>query len=636
MALPFRSIFGLADEVGNPTDSGLDRGARGGAAHPDGIFTVEAESLSEAIPPELKSGVATHAARVALKLEGARWNPGDAEVETRLIQIYRACPQLFAVAIDDGLDATVRLRLAGVVETVAPETVPESSGGDGRRDLPMASNPFRVAGAGNGPAEPPSNPFSKPLVQPMSLPPGPPPLPGGQLESPFKIASAPPLPESAAPPVSPFLAALTGAPAAETPKAGASQAEAASVAPEIPLEEETAPTKPEIRLSFPLHALLGSLDPGVLGINASVLPVDWKTHLPWSLLKPQFSSGRVMVTLSQLLEHADAPARVGLQGVNGGVEVVIPLKEIIRQLPASESLSDPAPVVVEEKAAVSPFAIQAKEESQRGFVPLKEAPPVMLDPTTPPVSPFRVATEMVPAKASTQPAGLTPKSGELDSLDDLDDEPQAPAMPEVRFVHEPVAEPVPAPPPVFTMAAPVPVAPVVAAAPVVPVTAPPTAPAVFSKPVSPAGSEKGWVRFDGIGFSSEIRDLELRAVFGRSDSFTRQLAVDLTASLPGVHGCVLFADAESGGVLAKCVGTAPEAGAMLERLPRMYQRIRGLAEDLGLESGETSTVRTNQGMVSFFAQGGICLGVLQAGEGSDAGFVERLLLVARGISVLRE
>lgn len=629
MALPFRSIFGLADEAGNPIDSGLERGARGGAVHPDGIFTVEAESLSEAIPHELKSGVATHAARVALKLEGAQWNPGDAEVETRLIQIYRACPQLFAVAIDDGLDATVRLRLAGVVETMAPETVPEASGGDGHRDLPMASNPFRAAGGGNGLAEPPPNPFSKPLVQPMSLPPGPPPLPGGQLESPFKIAPAPPLPESAAPPVSPFLAALTGSPAAEKPKAGAPKAEV-SVAPEIPLEVEAAPAKPEIRLSFPFHALLGSLDPGVVGINASVLPVDWKTHLPWSLLKPQFASGRVMVTLSQMLEHADAPARVGLQGVNGGIEVVIPLKEIIRQLPASESLSDSVPVAVEEKASVSPFAVQAKEESRRGFVPLKEAPPVMLDPTTPPVSPFRVATEMVPAKASAQPAGLTPKSGELDSLDDLDEEPQAPAMPEVRFVAAPVAEPVPAPPPVFAMAAPVPVAPVV------PVTAPSAAPAIFSKPVSPAGSEKGWVRFDGIGFSSQLRDLELRAVFGRSDSFTRQLAVDLTASLPGVQGCVLFADSEGGGVLAKCVGTAPESGAMLERLPRMYQRIRGLAEDLGLESGETSIVRTNQGMVSFFAQGGICLGVLQAGEGGDAGFVERLLLVARGISVLRE
>jgi hypothetical protein len=642
MALPFRSIFGLADEPGNKFDPGLDsghqdRGAGIGMAHADGMFTVEAESLSEAIPPELKSGVSTHAARVALRLEGAQWEPGEVEVTTRLSHIYRACPQLFAVAIDDDLDVPVRLRLAGAAEPVAGGGEESGSASSApavpQKEAAPVANPFRSSAASAVMAQAPMNPFSNPLVKPIDLPSGPPPLPAASIQSPFQVApaavapatppSAPPLPATP-PPVSPFLAALTGAPAAKVgPKP-----ETAAIAPEIPMEGEERSPKAEVRLSFPFHVLLGGIDSAELGINASALPLTWNTHLPWSFLKPQFSTGRVVAPLAKLLEYADAPAKVGLQGLNGGIEVVIPLKEIVRQLPASEGVPESVAVAVEEKPVMNPFAAQVQEEVKRGFVPLKEAPPVLLDPTAPPVSPFRIASETVPSKPVQPEEKSTAK---LESLDDLTVAPveTVSAPPPVEAVPVAAAVPTPPAPPIFA------VPPVEAVAPE-PVSKPSPSPAPAASAVGAGGGESGWLRFEGIGFPSGVRDLELRAVFGRTEPFTRQLALDLTTGLPGVLGCVLFAVSDGAEILARSGGSVSSASAMITRLPKMYQRIRGLAEDLGLESGETATVRTSQGLVSFFAQGSACLGVLQSGEGSDAGFFERLMLIARGVASLRE
>jgi predicted regulator of Ras-like GTPase activity (Roadblock/LC7/MglB family) len=161
----------------------------------------------------------------------------------------------------------------------------------------------------------------------------------------------------------------------------------------------------------------------------------------------------------------------------------------------------------------------------------------------------------------------------------------------------------------------------------------PAAPVPGAGGGSGAGAERGWLRFDGVGFQPAARDLELRAVFGRSEPFTRQLAMELTAAMPGVRGCVLFA-ADSLEVLASAWPGEAEARALAERTPKMFGRIEGLAEDLGLESGETFTLRTSQGIVSFFRSGGRCLSVLHADAPMEGGVWERLVLVARGAAAL--
>jgi hypothetical protein len=372
----------------------------------------------------------------------------------------------------------------------------------------------------------------------------------------------------------------------------------------------------ELRLSFPFHTLLGRIESGVLGVNPAALPLDWKTHLPWSFLKSQFATGRVAVQMSMLIECADAPAKIGLQGVNGAIEVMIPLKEIVRQLPPNEILPGPAAVAVGEKSATNPFLAQAQEESARGFVPLKEAPAAMMDPTAPVLSPFRIAPEAKPVENKGVEANALMKPGKgLDSLDDLK-----------GSASDLVKHPLPDSGLAVSVSRPEPVQ-----------AAPQTPPALRGAPSAVSASgDTNWLRFDGVGVQPVVRDLELRAVFGRSEPFTRQLAVDLTAALPGVLGCVLFSVSERLEVLAKAHQGSPEEGALVDRMPRMYQRIQGLAEDLGFESGETFNLRTSLGVVSFFLQGDVCLSVLQAGERNDAGGWERLVLIARGMASLRE
>lgn len=484
------------------------------------------------------------------------------------------------------------------------------------------------------------NPFASPMVKPIELPAGPPPLPSmppslpagaqsGATPNPFTgllplDSLAPAESKETAVPSSPFLAAITGA--STLPPRPAPEIVMPSSplsAPPMTATESNPPVK-ELRLSFPFYQLLAQVDPASLGINAAALPFDWKSHLPLSFVKPQFMEGRVVATLAKLLEHADEPAKVGLQGINGNIEVNIPLKEIVRQLPSSELLP-PSPVSgASEKPGIfseaNPFLSQAQEEARRGFVPLTEAPPVKMDPTAPVISPFRIAPVERPGAILAQsgiPEGIAPQAAAvpqnktLESLDALKGE--------VSFAS------------LITPSAP--------AQTQMPAQLPPRVQAPAATPVasaSPVASEAGWVRFDGVGFQPAMRDLELRAVFARSEPFTRQLAVDLSAQLPGVSGCMLFSLSGGMEILSQSAANSVEIAALLRRTPRMYERIRGLAEDLGFESGETFTLRTSQGIVSFFAAGGVCLAVLQEGERSDAGFWEKLMLVARGMAALRE
>ena len=646
MALPFRSIFGLSEQQGGSGSSTPANQAQDSSEwsqdpagiSDEGLFTIDAESLSAAIPPELRSGVTTHASKVTLRLDDAEVRAGGGEVNTRLAQIYRACPQLFNVAIEEPLDMPVNLRLANVEQPSAG--TPSAPSAFPAVELDSEGlNPFRSKGA--------SNPFVNPLVQPMQLPFG--------SKTSFSSLIAPPSIEKAEPSavespslLSPFLAAITGAPViAPADRVGGQEGIPASALPSLPVTEEASSPSatPEMKLSFHFHSLLAQVNPATLGINPAALPQDWKTHLPLSYLKPQFLEGRVVATLAKLIECADPAAKIGLQGINGTIEVNIPLKDIVRQLPSGELLPNSPfgggpekPVLA---SGVNPFLVQAQEEARRGFVPLAEAPPVRMDPTAPPViSPFRIAPVEKPAAAVAESVSHDPFTGAvikpakpLESLDELNlGNSRASLPPAPSAVTPGNGSPMPAPWMVPNAT------PVHQQSQIPPRTPPPaTVPLPAAVPIQHgAPKEASWMRFDGVGFQPSVQDLELRAVFGRSESFTRQLAVELTAGLPGIVGCVLFSSTSGVPVLAQSVASSSEAAALLSRTPRMYERIRGLAEDLGFESGETFTLRTSQGVVGFFSQGGVCLSVLQSDDKADPGFWERLILVTRGMATLRE
>jgi len=177
----------------------------------------------------------------------------------------------------------------------------------------------------------------------------------------------------------------------------------------------------------------------------------------------------------------------------------------------------------------------------------------MLDPTATFVSPFRIApvekAVTIPVEpVASEGAAAVQAAKALDSLDDLDG----------------ASRPAPW------------------------AVSPPVVPSGLRRwqllrvPAAPGPGEARWLRFDGVGFQPPVRDLELRAVFARSESFTRQLSVDLTAALPGISGCVLFSTNAGFEVLAQSKAEGREVQAILGRM-RMFERIHGLAEDLGFE-----------------------------------------------------
>ncbi len=133
--------------------------------------------------------------------------------------------------------------------------------------------------------------------------------------------------------------------------------------------------------------------------------------------------------------------------------------------------------------------------------------------------------------------------------------------------------------------------------------------------------------------ASAVVSPELHAIFPAAEPYTRQSVLDLTAGLTGVIGCALLSASAGLPILAHSLPDHLLRAGGVIRLRRLYERLHGLAEDLGFGNDETLTVRTSEGMVSFFPYAGICLSVLH--ENADApGFWERLTLVARSFATL--
>ena len=125
--------------------------------------------------------------------------------------------------------------------------------------------------------------------------------------------------------------------------------------------------------------------------------------------------------------------------------------------------------------------------------------------------------------------------------------------------------------------------------------------------------------------SRNIKDLELRAIFGVEEAFTIQIVAELVAKMDGVSSCAV--SSPGGHALAG----RQERASSSETIREMSRNVRQLAEISGISDASAFTLQTDQGMVSLFLEGDSCLMVRHETSGFGPGVRERLILIARSL-----
>lgn len=249
----------------------------------------------------------------------------------------------------------------------------------------------------------------------------------------FRTSPPPPpsrsIPTSFAPPRSPafpppsFPAAPPAAPAPAAP------------AP-VPVDDR--------KIELGLAAILRGLPSSLLAGEASSVPDDVNVTLPFALIEPQLSQGRIIVPRETFLQAMPEAHRPLLSGDGDASDIPLPLQEVFQKLPAN-ALSLRADQVAAETGTYypTPFSQKADEDAQRfadsatvlsPAAPVK--PPAPDAPAAPVTPPEPLRNEVAPPKPGLANADAAETATDV-SFDTI----RASASPgDVALLAEPVAD----------------------------------------------------------------------------------------------------------------------------------------------------------------------------------------------------
>ena len=242
----------------------------------------------------------------------------------------------------------------------APESVPASSGPSVPSLLPSPFAPV-IPADDPAPAIPPQKPESANAAPPPPV------------RIPFKMAPlVAPSEEEAKPKPEPWLTKESMAAASDAP---------AEPKVETPLVSETSRSA-ETKISLPLLPILKNLPPMQLTGDPGCVPPDVRMELPFALVEPQLASGRISITAKVFEVSMPVSFRGLFQAGPGAIDVVLPLQEVLNNLPATSlRMRDDQEEQEAGQNFATPFSAKAEEDAKRFNVPAKPvAKPVLPEP----------------------------------------------------------------------------------------------------------------------------------------------------------------------------------------------------------------------------------------------------------------
>ncbi len=660
-------------------------------------FTIR--ELSMLLPPQLlQTENLPPDYLVPLPLEALRGSFQAGRPCLRLSQIYQTCPYLFQRPVHPNEDQEVALpyqkvrrileggsagvnlaRAAGAPFAVAEpedppfanrEAVPSSSPFSLAKGavlspedqpflapaLPVApASPFQIVASSLAPPAPPApvveSPFSLaeklPVVNPFSE--TPPAFPAPHSSSPFQLAhpvSAPP----SAPPVGalPMRVLPTRQ---ELPPPALPPARMAL--PPLPTAESRSPVpvvgaaSPEaedhVRLS--LASVLRSVSMAELGFDPSNVPEVVSVSFPLSLIRPQLASGKVEVTLPEILAGVAEKFQPAFARARPSLIAVLPLSDLFHAMPSAIPVAAPEPPPAAPPASFqTPFQSHATVDAVRIPQPPPTPVPVLPEPQQEPAIALETFYPQPPAAVVAPvilPSFITPHAdlGEPHPASTLNDPPPqhlplrgaapqlAPAM-QMPAPLPPLLQPPPAAtlPPIISDARPR-WEPSLAAPPVlkaveetlVPLPPLPAAPA-------PAPASQDFQ----FGYKEHPAQMALHHWLQATGEMTPQHTVNHVGKLPGVRAAVLI----SAATMASTGESSCPHALFFDKAKLRYQSLKLMLENMDQPTEGSFTMRFDQLVTTFFLAGDICLAVLQDAANLEETLRDKLSLVTREIAAL--
>lgn len=414
--------------------------------------------------------------------------------------------------------------------------------------------------------------------------------------TPPTFRSTPPPPPSYVKPPPPSFSPVRAVPA-PPPVEPPAAADAGLIEEILPVAPPAVASDRLIEMSLP--AVLRGLPSTALVVEPTSVPESARLSLPFGLIEPQLSNGRVSIPLQTFREALPSAFSHVLAEDCDLAEVPIPLQEVFQNLP-SEAISQRGDQIVEEarNSFPTPFAQKAEEDARRFAAP---APAPVEEPPAAPIE------EKAPAPAPAAAEEEAPVAGTLADREEISGSVEPPAAGEMAQPEGPRQE---GGDPLASLA-----------------PAPEAPPAPAPKPGPPPVAEPA--REPAL---SRAADSNLQTLFMTEEELDAKAITRLASQLPGVESCsVMFGD---GLLLA---GSQPQDGStegFSAMAPALVQKVLNFTTELSLGQLEACTLYTEHGLLSLFTHGNICLTVRHSGRGFLPGVREKLVAVTRELAAM--
>ena len=125
-------------------------------------------------------------------------------------------------------------------------------------------------------------------------------------------------------------------------------------------------------------------------------------------------------------------------------------------------------------------------------------------------------------------------------------------------------------------------------------------------------------------------DLEMRAIFSSSDSFTLSRVARKIVELPDMMGCALATP------VRLVQASRSEESWLGDESQGTIQSVKNLAKLTGLPDTKSFTLQSDRGIVSLFMEDSCCLIVRHNAPEFGPGIREKLILIARTMHKLND
>lgn len=344
------------------------------------------------------------------------------------------------------------------------------------------------------------------------------------------------------------------------------------------------------------------------------IPSWVQVQIPLGLIRPQLSSGRITIKVTDVMASLEPDLRNLITPVRKDLTVDLPMNEVLMALPEGARPTEAPPSFASPLPATAPFS--SSPLFSPAVMEKSTSPELVFGAPSPPSGPGLFQA----AHAHSNPEPFEPAHPDGGDAKPVPGEPVPYTASAFSYLNEGLnASGLFSPPPL-----------------------PPLSDdedgvpsAKLSVSTRQPGVAKSAIRVASLSPSAREKSepLMLRALLGTEEPLNAHVVVRQLSRLPGITAAVCLND---GVCLAAAGNGSAEAEHFMQQAPKMHHHVQPLIDLTGIQDTETFSMNSGRLVVTFSLKGEGTLGVLHDPQKQEPALREKITLIARGLSALLE